>query len=78
MTTLQQHLNALTQQRRLLLKESITIAGLMHSNGKSTKSYFRKLSKESSGHTKKIYIALSKAKAHNLDGAFNLFCDVLQ
>jgi len=71
--TITQHLNSLSQHRLTILKESITEAGLMHSNGNSPKKYFRGLANDSSGKLKKIYVALSKYSHEELNLMFNTF-----
>lgn len=74
-TDLQQHLYSLPQNKLIELKQNINTAGLIHSNGNTTKKYFRGLASESSGRLKKIYIALSKGNSNDLSNAFDLFVE---
>lgn len=75
--TLQQHLFSLSSEKKLELKEHLTIAGIRHSQGKSTKLYFQSLRDSSKGRLKKLYTAFAKADRRNLDIAFDKFVELL-
>jgi CRISPR/Cas system-associated endonuclease Cas3-HD len=74
---IQEYLRSLSHENLVKLKESVTIAGIMHSNGKPTKLYFKAKRDSSSGRLKKLYAALSKAEHKNLDNAFDAFVSLL-
>ena len=75
---IQQYLRSLSRENLVKLKESVTIAGIMHSNGRPTKLFFKAKRDSSSGKLKKLYSALSKAEYKNLDSAFDSFAELLQ
>ena len=76
-STLQQHLHSLSQTQKIELKENLATAGIMHSNGRSTKLFFKALRDSSRGRLKKLYTAFAKAERRNLDTAFDKFVELL-